>query len=41
MFTAKVRALETEFTTDEIDQMGSWLNMPLRALTVHGQINAL
>jgi hypothetical protein len=36
-----MRALKPEFTADEINQMRSWLHMPLRALTVHGQINAL
>jgi len=41
MFTAEMRALKPEFTADEINQMRSWLHMPLRALTVHGQINAL
>jgi hypothetical protein len=41
MFTTKVGALETEFTTDKINQMRSWLHMSLRALSVHGQINAL
>jgi len=41
MFTAEMRALKPEFTADEINQMRSWLHMSLRALTVHGQINAL
>jgi hypothetical protein len=41
VFTAEVRALKSEFAADKINQMRSWLHMPLRALTVHGQINAL
>jgi len=41
VFTAEMRALKPEFTTDKIHQMRSGLHMPLRTLTVHGQINAL
>jgi hypothetical protein len=41
VFTAEMRALEPEFTADKINQMRSWLHMPLRAFTIYGQIDAL
>jgi hypothetical protein len=36
-----MRALKAKLTADKINQMRSWLHMPLRTLAVHGQINAL